>query len=385
MILVNGAAYKKRIVLVEAGIIILIFVLPLSATSLPHVTLPGVHALDASNLDTPPYAESNLATIFGLNNFSLWSLNPPDPSTASLNASTKALLLTGEFPASSTPIAVSIFRTISVNLTDYPILYMLVKVPTGTSYGIRFFSPTASHTLLPLWSETDALNHRAGTGGLENVQTDLLHLTEENTGSIVNRLAQVLVYVERGPSATPTGFSLQLNKFEFKNYPFIAAPSAGSYHAIYLTLHAAQNSPSTVLTSVQVGGRLNASSSASYVVYAIQGPNIYRGGVFTFDPSIPKEQYTISLIGRSPNAFSDKYPEGSFTIVIVMQSGTLYGFVPENITVNYFYRTAQTTSPPKQPYGLAIYLAFFLVLLPTAVIALLFGQLTRKKAAKPDL
>src|SRR5437016_9094135 len=68
--------------------------------------------------------------------------------------------------------ALSIVRTLTVNLTAYPIMYMLINVSPSISYGIRFYSQSSGSTV-PLWAESDALSHRGGPGQAENIQVNM--------------------------------------------------------------------------------------------------------------------------------------------------------------------------------------------------------------------
>src|SRR6059036_194705 len=141
--------------------IALIFFAPLLAISFPQVTLPGIQTLDWTPFLTPLYGENDSAIISDIGVSKGWSQNPSNPVAAALNNSTDNLSLTGVFPPSNKPLAVTIFKPLVVNLTQYPILYASVRVSKGVGYGIRFYSQQANG--IPLWGEADALNHRRGT------------------------------------------------------------------------------------------------------------------------------------------------------------------------------------------------------------------------------
>src|SRR5437588_6751806 len=139
------------------------------------------------------------------------------------------------FPPSTQPLALSIVRTLTVNLTAYPITYMLINVSPSISYGIRFYSQSSGSTV-PLWAESDAFNYQRGTGRAENVQVNMFQLIESNTGKVYDSTSSVTIYVEQSPSTQATNFSVQIKKFEFLNFPLLSAPASGSYHAIYVGL-----------------------------------------------------------------------------------------------------------------------------------------------------
>lgn len=367
---------------IEAIIIVLIFSAPLFTLSLPPVTLPGIHPMNATSLQTPTYAESSHAAILGENNWTQWKLNPTQSQT-SLNYSANALILAGEFPASPSSNAISVSQILDVNLTAYPIMYMLIKVSLGVSYGIRFYSESAGGLVIPLWVETDALNHRPGTGQSENVQVNMLQLVELNTGRMFNTVTRVTVYVEMGSSAQSTIFSLQIGKFEFLDYPFTPARSLGSYHAIYVGMNQPPQSPTQTLKSAQIQGRLNASIGTVIVPYFIQGLSVYPGSAYTITSAPVDVSITIRIPVEIPKLFSDSLPVETVAIVIIAASGSLTQFVVENIFLNFFSRTAQTSSSPSQNRAIYVDYAFFAVLLPVSVIILVLVQLRKTKLAKP--
>jgi hypothetical protein len=373
---------ERRMLFAKVIIIGLVFGAPLSALSLPRVILPGPQAVDATSLQTPSYGESRVALIQGENNWTQWRLNSAQ-NNASLNTS-NGLVLTGELPPSPNPSAISMSRTLVVNLTEYPIVYMLVNVSTGVSYGIRFFSSASGGAVVPLWSDNDVLDHRLGTGRLDGFQINMLQMIEENTGKIFNALGGVTVYVERGPSSQSTDFSFQIEKFEFLDYPLVPARSVGSYHAIYIGLNQLQQNPSLMLRSVQIQGRLNASKGAVFVPYFIQGLSVYPGSVYTFTTGPVEVSLIITLGAPTANPFSDKLPIETSALVMIAASGTLTQLVVQNISLNYYSRTAQAFSAPSQDRGIFVNDAFFIVLLPASIIILILGELRKRKRVEPN-
>src|SRR6266581_7810533 len=254
----NPVAFHGKTTWITAFIIALVFFIPVLAISVPPVTLPGTRAMDVTSLKTPTYAESSRATILNENNWTMWSLNSQQYG-ATLTYSSDGLTLTGSFPPSTQPLALSIVRTLTVNLTAYPIMYILINVSPNISYGIRFYSQSSGSTV-PLWAESDALNHREGTGQAENVQVNMFQLIESNTGKVYDSTSSVTIYVERSASTQTTHFSLQIKKLEFLNFPLLSAPASGSYHAIYVGLGQIKENPSFTLRSVEIRGSINASN-----------------------------------------------------------------------------------------------------------------------------
>ncbi len=359
--------------------IALIFLAPLLAITFPQVTLPGIQAVDGRPFLTALYGENDSATISNIGESRGWSQSLANPGVAALNSMTDNLSLTGVFPPSNNPMAVTIFKSLSVNLTQYPILYVLMKVSKGVGYGIRFYSQQADAT--SLWGEADALNHRSGTGQFENIQANMVQLVEGNTARVVTTLTEVRIYLERGASSAPTSFDLQLQKIEFLKYPFTPANSVGRYHAIYFTLNRPQVSSSWILKSVTLEGHICASSNTVFVLYLIDGLSAYRGGIFNFNQASENQAYTITFPTEKVKAFPDALPTGEFSIVLVSASGTLYQFTPDRVTINYLATTPQTSSPSQHGTPDA-YLAYLGVLLPLSTVILLHDRALRKRSTQ---
>ncbi|HKI75993.1 MAG TPA: hypothetical protein VKA28_02215 [Candidatus Bathyarchaeia archaeon] len=373
----NPVAFHGKTAWITAFIIALVFLIPVLAISLPSVTLPGTRAIDVTSLKTPTYAESSRATILNENNWTIWSLTAQQYG-ATITYSSDGLTLTGNFPASTQPLALSIDRTLTVNLTAYPIMYMLIKVSPSISYGIRFYSQSSGSTV-PLWAESDALSHREGTGQAENVQVNMFQLLESNTGKVYDSTSSVTIYVERSASTQATHFSLQIKKLEFLNFPLLSAPASGSYHAIYVGLGQIKENPSFTLTSVEIRGSINASNGMVFVPYFIDGLSVYQGPVYTLS-TIPIDlSVTVAITAQSAKSFSDNLPTEKAAIVLVAASGTFTRVSVESISLNYYSKTAQTSSIPFQGRNGYLTNAFFFLLLPVSVIVLLYGQVRRAK------
>jgi len=333
--------------------------------------------MDVTSLKTPTYAESSRATLLNENNWTMWSLTAQQYG-ATLTYSSDGLTLMGSFPPSTQPLALSIVRTLTVNLTAYPIMYMLINVSPSENYGIRFYSQSSGSTV-PLWAESDALNHREGTGQAENVQVNMFQLIESNTGKVYDSTSSVTIYVEQSPSTQATHFSLQIKKFEFLNFPLLSAPASGSYHAIYVGLGQIEENPSITLRSVEIRGSINASNGMVFVPYFIDGLSVYQGPVYTLS-TIPIDlSVTVPITAQGAKSFSDNLPTETAAIVLVAASGTFTRLSVENISLNYYSKTAQTSSIPFQGRNGYLNNAFFYLLLPVSVLVLLYGQIRRTK------
>jgi hypothetical protein len=358
----------------------LVFVAPLSALSFPPVTLPGMQVIDATSTQLlPHYAEANAAIILPENNWSQWTLNSLNYNS-SLNNSSRDLIFSGRFPASSDSLALGISRSLLTNLTQYPLLYMVVKASPGVDFGVRFFSGTVLGTSVPLWTDSDYLDHIQGTGQFENVQVNIPQMVAMNIGKLINTLTSVSMYVERSPSSQSTMFSLQISRFEFLNYPFVsAARGAGTYHAIYIDLSPPHQSTSSVMESIQIQGRLNASFAATYAPYFIQGLSVYSGAIGAITMSQTTITFKITTVGQSASSFSDNLPISSSAIIIVAASGVLYQFVVTGILLNYLLGKPQTSTKPTGNNSSYLYAVSLFGLLPVSVVLLMHDQLRKRK------
>ncbi len=374
--------YQHKLALAEAILIGMVFISPFLSLSLPKIGLPGLQTVDATQHLAPLYGEQNIATILNIGNYTKWSLNTPTLGGTFLTTSMSKLTLNGTFPPSSNPSALSISRQFVANLTQYPILYMLMNVSRGVSYGIRFDAQNPDGSVSAVWSDTDSLNHRGGIGQPENIQVNMIQVIRANTNKTIGSVSRVTVYVERIPKLEPTVFTLQLSKFEFLNYPLQPAQLRGLYHSLYLTLNLTSSTSSlSTLRNIQVEGRLDASPSALYVIYLINGSNVYRAGTHTYDAASPNQVYTISFPAEKLKTFPDNLPTGNPSVIIVSASGILYQFSVKSVTLNYVIRVAEAAPLPPSKDPPVFYLAIF-VLLPVAVAVLLYDHFRRRRPLK---
>ena len=259
---------------------------------------------------------------------------------------------------------------------------MRMNVSKGISYGIRFDAQNLDGNFVPVWKDADALNHRQGMGQLENIQANMIQLIRTNVNKTVDNLARITVYVERVPSTETTGFILGIMNFEFLNYRLVPAQSRGLYHSLYLTLNlTSTNSSVSTLMSIQVEGRLDASSNALYAIYFIDRSTIYRAGIHTYDPASPDQTYLISFTAEKLKSFPDNLPTSDPTVVIVSASGTLYLFSVRSVTLNYTARVTGVAPLPASKDPLVFYIAIF-ILLPLAIAVLLYGRFRNRETKK---
>jgi len=140
------------------------------------------------------YAESATASVGYRDTVpSTWSLSDSSSlNTSSQLNSPNIINFTGFFKPSSTPSSSEISRKLSVDVKNYPILFLQIDVTQGVGYGIRFFT-SHEKTTIALWNNSDFLDHRTGTGQFENIQVNMENLAEQNIGTRVQNVTQIQV------------------------------------------------------------------------------------------------------------------------------------------------------------------------------------------------
>src|SRR5207244_7271992 len=159
------------------------------------------------------------------------------------------------------------------------------------------------------------------------------------------------------------------------NFPLLCAPASGSYHAIYVGLGQIEENPSFTLRSVEIRRTINASKGMVFLPYFIHGLFIYQGPVYTL-ATIPIDlSVTVAITAQHPKSFSDNLPTEKAAIVLVAASGTFARLSFENISLNYFSKTAQTSSIPFKARNGNLNNPFFFFFFPFSLFFFLFAQL----------
>ena len=189
-----------------------------------------------SNTSLNIYAESVNASVGYRDTApSPWSLTSSSSSSTTTQLSSPNIInFSGSFEPSSTPSSVQILRKLTVNVRNYPILFLQIDVTQGIGYGIRFFT-SYGKTTVPIWNNSDILDHRTGTGQFENIQVNIENLAEQNIGTSIQNISQIQVYVEGHALNATTQFSLILQNMKFLNYPIVPFQDGSNYHSVYLT------------------------------------------------------------------------------------------------------------------------------------------------------
>ena len=315
---------------------------------------------------------------------STWSLGSSSSANAIQLGSFSVTTFSGTLNPNSSPSSASISTKLSVNLTEYPILYLQIKVTQGVGYGVRFYSSADNKTIV-LWSNSDVLDHRKGTGQLESIQVNLQLLSKMNTGSEAQNVSQMQIYVEGPASATATPFSVVIQKLQFLSYNITAsAELGGSYHAVYFTFNNLPNATSWTLNKIDLELLVSASPGASYEIYQFNGTSTTTGTVYNFTPVTASYQYSLYPSKGTQIALPDSVPpSGNYSLVVVALSGVLNSVQLKG--VSFVYIPSLTSSPVTAEtvnLGWYVFLILFLFAIPFTTAIILYSRYRREQEIK---
>lgn len=357
------------------------------------VPAQNINVVNGQKYLSQMYAEAPVPTIGYNDSFSNWSLASASPNaTAHIVESPGSLTLSGTFPTSTKAMSVTIEEKFFVNLTEYPIFYTKINVSSGVDYGIRFFSTSGNGTVIPLWSNTDGLDHRPALNEFQNVQVNIPLLAKSNSVPDVSNVTKTEIYVERAAELYPTNFTLTIQSLEFLNYNLVTFQPDQTYHAVYFSFNTLPkvNTTDWVLDKINFGMSLQGSQGATYTLVQLNGTNAISGYNYEYSPSV--STYTYSLYPKNPSSiFSDSAPPdpagsnttSNYSIVVISLSGTLSNVKLNSVQFVYTPTPGAPvqTSPTGGDYWY-LYLIFFVFLLPLTIALLLYEEF-RKDNFKP--
>lgn len=329
------------------------------------------------------YAESMNASIgYSDNAPTSWNLSSGSSLGTSMELDTPATVnFSGFFQPSTTPSSAQITRVLSVNVRADPILFMQIEVTQGVGYGIRFLT-TIDGTTVPIWNNSDILDHRTGTGSIESIQANLEDLAQRNIGRSIQSISQIQIYVERPAMNTTTPFSVYLQNMEFLNYKLVSYQGGQPYHSVYLTfsqLPTAGNS-SWTLNKIDLGLAISAPAGTAYEIYQLNGSTALPGSLYHYSSTIASYDYSLYPKG-SPIIFPDSLPPThNYTIAIVSQTGYLSNVTLQSL--DFVYTPVQNASSPAITSATVLsqgsfwygYLIFFLFVAPISMAFFLYNR-----------
>jgi hypothetical protein len=362
--------WKKSIALIVLLGIILTIVLP---GTVPNEYL---RVVNGQNYLGQTYTESAIPNSVGsINTQSMWSLGSSSSASTVQLGSSSVTTFSGTLKPDSSATSVSITTKLSVNLTEYPIMFLQIEVTKGLGYGVRFYS-SENNKSIPLWSNADVLDHRKGTGQLENIQVNLQLLSKLNTGNEALNVDEMQIYVERSASTTPTPFTVVIEKLQFLTYNITTAPATGgSYRAVYFPFNL-PNDSSWTLSKIDLVLDVSASAGASYEIYQFNGTSTTTGTVYHYGKTLASYQYSIYPSKGSAIALPDSVPPtGNYSLIVVALSGVLYSV--QLSSASFVYTPSLSTSPTTSQTANSwwyVYLLLFIFALPLSIALLLYRR-----------
>ncbi len=355
-----------------AGVVIALGVL-LTLFLAGNVPPQNIQIVDGMHYIAGTYAETPNPTVGYTNNGSSWTLGSQLGSAQV--TTTSVATLSGTFSPSSKPSSVEMTKDLFANLESYPIMFAQVEVTAGVGYGLRFYT-TVDGKSIPIWNNSDILNHRIGTGEFEDIQVNMALLSKMNTGVTAQNVTQLQMYVERVPSTTSTPFKLVLENLEFLDYNLIPFDANGSYHSVYFSFdNLPSGGPSYALNRIDLDLQLSAAPGTRYEIFQLNGSSARSGAVFDYSQAIATYDYSLYPKG-TPEVFSDNIPPtGNFSIVVVALSGEITQAKLQN--VSFVFTPSDPVSVIPNALGWYLFLIFFLFLLPLSVALFIFVQYKR--------
>jgi hypothetical protein len=331
-----------------------------------------IRIVDVSNSMSSPYGESSSGTVVGYDdNYSGWA---PSQTTAQVNTTKNSLVVRGAFQNDSSWTAVSFFKTVTINITAFPILTVNVNLTTGPRYGVRFFSQYPNGTEYNVWWEGSPLDHRPGIG-YESLRVNMQREAFLATNHTVQTINKMALYIE-DPPHSPQSFQFTLSKLSLED-DSLEQVSNNQYRAIYFDLkNTPQENASWSLNKIDYGITVQATQGTTFSIYFFDGPVLYSSSTATgqlYNSLTPSSQITFYL-NLQPQVFPELLPPSNTSIVFVATSGTL-----QSVTVQYanfeFLPTRVIPDLTQQTLGLYyVYFIFFLFLLPVGIAILVFRE-----------
>ena len=364
-------SWKRMIIagVLLVGVLLTIF---LAGTVPPQ----NIHVVNGKNYLAQVYSEVPNPSIGYSESLNTWSLASAKSSDVQLNT-VGVTTLSGTFVPSSTPTSVQISRSLSVNITGYPIMFLEVSVTKGVSYGLRFYSSSPDNrTLIPLSNDSDFLNHRLGTGNAESIQVNMQLLSQANTGIAAENITKLQLYVERGPAKTSLPFSAQILNLEFLSFQIGQFVPNQTYHSVYFTFDSfpGVNSSLWQLNKIDLDLDVQATPGTSYVFYQLNGTTATVGSTYKYSSTISSYEYSLYPKGGQ-RVFSDAVPPGgNYSIVIVALSGALTHVSLRNVSFVYTPTMSTPQTAPSAASGAFwyTYLIFMLFVLPIGIAIILY-------------
>ena len=339
-------------------------------------------------------------TVFAdaLNNVSEWKYSISQNSIVTANGE---LNFTVYFPPSSSNQAYQIYRAVNVSLAQQTLALVSLTAPnyvdTDVSYGVRFFGLDSTGQSFSAWEEGSPLQHRRGTGSLENITANLSGETYLATGSLPDgndTITKVLFYLEIPASTNAEWVSLIISSLSFalvKQTSVATSPTASilcSCQGVLISLGNGflAEAPNQPLFQVYVSYYITG-SGLSYTPYYLNGLTpeaqgfTYSKGQISYNLAVLQ----IQLVNGIPPFLPPPGP--SSTVMFVANAGRIQSFQLDSLALRFLSGPSLTdwlTFPIDQNFVtfLSIYYLVFLFVAPTVILIALARAFEAEKNRK---
>ena len=308
------------------------------------------------------------------NDLTQWTL--PKTSIPAILQVNSFLKLTVALPSTSSPQALSVYRSVNLPLDRDPLITLSLTVSRGVSYGVRFFGTTASNASFAGWREGSSLQHRPGLGTRESISVNLV-----SESSLVNpklsltgaRITRMLFYLE-APALTSGNFALALYNVRADSIVRTPANSievSGNFTGIVADMGPATTSHG--LFQVFVGLDIKGSPDLSYTLYFTQGASVVAQA-YTYAPKIATT-YELALLSpslvKSVPLFTGKI--GSSSLIISPWAGKISFFRLDSVEIRFLSGSpvSHAALDPSNYDSLMFYYFTFLFIIPVTMVGLL--------------
>ena len=322
-----------------------------------------------------------------LTNASQWRLSYQTNSTQVKFAANRALEANVSFVSEPYAQSVRISRSVSLPLSQNPLIYITLEASLGARYGIRISGQDNSGAPFEAWSESSYLQHRRGLSQPENFTINpKVEAYKVNGGfpAATSQITSLLFYLEI--SAGQSGqFSLSVSRISavsLNQIPFnLSNPLSTNMAGILLNVNTTNSlgySDNQFFNGF-VDYYLSGTPNLVYTVYYMHDLNVIGQG---FDyPAGTTRAYNVAVFEINK---INSYPpfltsNNTDTIVLAPEQGSFQSFQFSGFTVRYLSQGLGSTPSPVDATSLVTYYLVFLFVTPV-VMVILFARVFSREA-----
>ena len=322
-----------------------------------------------------------------LTNASQWRLSYQTNSTQVKFAANGALEANVSFVSEPYAQSVRISRSVSLTLSQNPVIYIALEASLGARYGIRISGQDSSGAPFEAWSESSYLQHRRGLGQLENFTINPKVEAYKVNGvfpSADSQITSLLFYLEI--SAGQSGqFSLSVSRISavsLNQIPFnLSNPLSTNMAGILLNVNTTNSlgySDDQFFNGF-VDYYLSGTPNLVYTVYYMhdltvigQGFDYLAGTTRAYNVAV----FEINKIRSYPPFLTSNNTD---TIVLAPELGSFQSFQFSGFTVRYLSQGLGSSPSSVEATPFVTYYLVFLFVTPV-VMVILFARIFSREA-----